>query len=1223
MCTKSKPIDTRTAANLARKRESSASDLEHLDGLSDAVDRLLAKHPNASPALLERISHSSDKVVRQSVTLNASAAKETLIRLAPQFPAEFFRNPAVDWLLLEDPSLPFRLGPGVLKNALKQPDCPQALMTWAAAKGSEQEKLALAMNASAPADIVAQLSLMPDPVGQAARSHAKGPLPKADEVEDGPSVVQAEVRAALSELTPDEAKSYWNRGIVGPTKWAALNLRARLEVLGLGDWEYRDDWLTRHPDELPAMADEELSTWLKAKRKAASPEFAMARNILAGPADLEKLTATKDVELLTLVARHPTLPPSILMIFAADKRTAMREAVAANPSTPAAALQQLAADKQASVRAEVAGNPAAAPALVASLERDKAPEVRRAMKIASMPDVRAARSVLTSAEQLLQLAGAKKAEVRLSVARNPATPEAARSAAYESLIDEAGPNKLLELADEPGCPVALRNRARARRWWRELGLTAERQALPASSQPLPPEPDVETLLRMLRDESDAMLLDPGRTLLARVLGYREGDLLALPNDEADAACNARARAVRLMGLMHPQAGPEAMAKRCKSTDWVERLAIACNPACAPSILSSLENDANQTVARQVASTRQAKAAQQDKKKAIVESEPATEVPMDRAVDEILVRLKECRTWLLQGSVWWHALAFGQRLGVPTWPHDLSTVSGQDLTTVLETLCALPIGADAPTTSLSQIWDVRQHRELLKPIAGCRFLSKEHGRALVASASADVRALVAMNPHLEVAEASRLAADPEARVRRCAVLGGRVPESVIDQLLEDADLYVRATAAQVVLLTESRLQLLLKERNESVRAGLAKNPGLSHPLQLEILADKRPAVRAAQASNPSIEPAVLSELASDSVIAVRVAAARNANVSEAALEQLVADKHRDVREAVAGNQRTSMALTLRLACDKDDWVRRAAEDRLMRAMHIGERELDQVRGTQNPDLLRLVAASPRLDPGLMAALLDASSVSLRRELAANANAPAEVIAKLASDPDANVQRAVLSHRHAPVDLLEQALANGDVELRASVARNPNLPARLLDRLAEDAAPQVRKQVLNRRDISLGLLRRMAPDIADMGIYFPALISAVASEAAAAEDLRWAVRESFYIARFFALANPSYPSQHKETDTADLQELILCGRPAVRPPPEAASEENLRAALQALSLLPAKPDSKWATKAAKSKDWLERLAAVLSGLAPPSLLQLLVDDPEQTVRQLAIRCLRVSA
>ena len=74
----------------------------------------------------------------------------------------------------------------------------------------------------------------------------------------------------------------------------------------------------------------------------------------------------------------------------------------------------------------------------------------------------------TPAEQLLQLAGAKKAEVRLSVARNPSAPEGARSAALEGLINEAGPNKLMELADELGCPPTLRNRARARRWWTAL-----------------------------------------------------------------------------------------------------------------------------------------------------------------------------------------------------------------------------------------------------------------------------------------------------------------------------------------------------------------------------------------------------------------------------------------------------------------------------------------------------------------------------------------------------------------------------------------------------------------------------------------------------------------------------------------------------------------------------------------------------------------------------------
>ena len=108
--------------------------------------------------MLEKLSHSSDKVTRQAVALNPSADKEVLARLAPQFPGDFFKNPAFDWLLLEDPDLLLRMGRGVMKNILKRPDCPPSFMKWALEHGSQPEQMAVAMNPAAPADIVAALA---------------------------------------------------------------------------------------------------------------------------------------------------------------------------------------------------------------------------------------------------------------------------------------------------------------------------------------------------------------------------------------------------------------------------------------------------------------------------------------------------------------------------------------------------------------------------------------------------------------------------------------------------------------------------------------------------------------------------------------------------------------------------------------------------------------------------------------------------------------------------------------------------------------------------------------------------------------------------------------------------------------------------------------------------------------------------------------------------------
>lgn len=160
-----------TAIRTAKDANSSARQLMLLAGQGEAVDRLLAKHPKASSKLLEKLSHSSDKATRKNVVLNANASKDVLLKLAPQFPGDFFKNPAFDWLLLEDPDLLFKLGHGVLKNILKRPECPESFMRWVAAHGSEQEKLALAMNLLAPRDALQLLVQQGGPVGDAAAAH--------------------------------------------------------------------------------------------------------------------------------------------------------------------------------------------------------------------------------------------------------------------------------------------------------------------------------------------------------------------------------------------------------------------------------------------------------------------------------------------------------------------------------------------------------------------------------------------------------------------------------------------------------------------------------------------------------------------------------------------------------------------------------------------------------------------------------------------------------------------------------------------------------------------------------------------------------------------------------------------------------------------------------------------------------------------------------------------
>jgi hypothetical protein len=184
----------------ARNPETAAEQLLELAGRSAYVDRLIAKHAMASPELLERLSHSSDRATRKAVAVHPNASKPVLLKLAPQFPGEFFKNPVFDWLLLEDPNLMFEIGGGVLKNVLKRADCPVSFMNWAAAHGSEQEQLAVAMNPQAPEGVLQTLEQNGGKVAEAARQHANfGIAQGEEELEEAFRAAFAEAIASTGE----------------------------------------------------------------------------------------------------------------------------------------------------------------------------------------------------------------------------------------------------------------------------------------------------------------------------------------------------------------------------------------------------------------------------------------------------------------------------------------------------------------------------------------------------------------------------------------------------------------------------------------------------------------------------------------------------------------------------------------------------------------------------------------------------------------------------------------------------------------------------------------------------------------------------------------------------------------------------------------------------------------------------------------------------------------
>jgi hypothetical protein len=117
--------------------------IDTLLGVFPEFDREIAQRKDLDGSDLVRLSSSTDGPTKHYVALNPNTPSEILIMLAPEFPRAFYKNPAFDWLLVENPDLLFKMKHGVLKHILTLHDCPASFLQWAARSGDDSEKLAV------------------------------------------------------------------------------------------------------------------------------------------------------------------------------------------------------------------------------------------------------------------------------------------------------------------------------------------------------------------------------------------------------------------------------------------------------------------------------------------------------------------------------------------------------------------------------------------------------------------------------------------------------------------------------------------------------------------------------------------------------------------------------------------------------------------------------------------------------------------------------------------------------------------------------------------------------------------------------------------------------------------------------------------------------------------------------------------------------------------------
>ena len=85
---------------------------------------MVAQNDSCPPALLRELAGNKDKLTRQAVASNPNTNKDTLLKLASEFPQEFLDNPILDLLLLENPNLLGEMPQNSLISLLKEVNVP-------------------------------------------------------------------------------------------------------------------------------------------------------------------------------------------------------------------------------------------------------------------------------------------------------------------------------------------------------------------------------------------------------------------------------------------------------------------------------------------------------------------------------------------------------------------------------------------------------------------------------------------------------------------------------------------------------------------------------------------------------------------------------------------------------------------------------------------------------------------------------------------------------------------------------------------------------------------------------------------------------------------------------------------------------------------------------------------------------------------------------------------
>ncbi|MBV6624216.1 MAG: hypothetical protein KI793_14970 [Rivularia sp. (in: Bacteria)] len=349
-----------TPEQLAADETTPPNKLRILAYESVELARLVATNPSAEPDLLGELASSEDKVTRKGVAENPNTPTDVLLKLAGDFPQQFFSNPVLSLLMLENPNLATDISYWSLLKLLKQDDAPEWFLACAAMHANSLVLEAVAKHKRASEQVLVQLAIKSryDPELGLCIAQRKDVSQTVLETlaQHGAGSVRLhlatypKIPVRVLEILVENPEPNWNLRVAIETS-IAKNPNTPLNVLeALIKVPY-----TKVKSAIAKRSDltKNLIIELALDYRVHTMNF-LPQNPHIPSSWLEEMAEHPDERVRQMVARHPNTP-AYLLVEAANNLE-LRQFVAENPSTPASTLEELAMDSRGDIQAAVARN---------------------------------------------------------------------------------------------------------------------------------------------------------------------------------------------------------------------------------------------------------------------------------------------------------------------------------------------------------------------------------------------------------------------------------------------------------------------------------------------------------------------------------------------------------------------------------------------------------------------------------------------------------------------------------------------------------------------------------------------------------------------------------------------------------------------------------------------------------------------------------------------------